>query len=230
MSDHPWRPLGELLVQRGLIDACDLEAALTEQRLTGLLLGELLVSRRVISPMDMAAALAAQHGLAVEPANGAESPRSQPPAHAGEWRPLGRVLVERDLVTESGLQRVLLEQQKTGKPLGEILVRRGYLSAGDLAAALAAQHGVHLEASALRDGGAPAGNDNSTYELRVPGSDGAEPLYVLPSFLEATDIAFELLQAEDPDTLEIVKVDGAVRETAWSYERPQDDEDMLAAS
>ena len=44
MADYAWRPLGELLVERGLIDEYDLEAILYEQRLSGRLLGELLVA------------------------------------------------------------------------------------------------------------------------------------------------------------------------------------------
>ena len=62
MAEYAWRPLGELLVERGLIDEYQLEPLLLEQRLSGQLFGELLVSKRVVSPVDMAAVIAEQHG------------------------------------------------------------------------------------------------------------------------------------------------------------------------
>ena len=67
MAEYAWRPLGELLVQRGLIDDYQLESLLLEQRLSGMLFGELLVAKRVVSPMDMAAVIAQQHGLHLAP-------------------------------------------------------------------------------------------------------------------------------------------------------------------
>ena len=62
MAEHPRRPLGELLVERGALDQYELDHWLKEQRLSGMLLGELLVRHRVVSPMEVAAALAVQRG------------------------------------------------------------------------------------------------------------------------------------------------------------------------
>ena len=47
----------------------------------------------------------------------------------------------------------------------------------------------------------------------------AEAIYVSESFLEATDYAFELIEREDPDVLEITRVAGDEREQVWSYSR-----------
>jgi hypothetical protein len=231
MVDYAWRPLGELLVERGLIDAYDLEAVLLEQRLSGQLLGELLVSKRMVSPNEMAAIIAEQHGVHLDPERRPAPPCPPPETEAGggrRWRPLGRILVEKELLTESGLQRVLLAQRRKGGSLGQLVVERGYVTPAELAEALAEQHGLDIDGKTLEDAKAmpvqPA--SEAVFEVLQP-FDGGAPLFVASSFLDATDFAFELLQAEDPDALEIVEVKGIERETAWSYERPED-EDALA--
>ena len=43
MAHYPWRPLGELLVEKALLHPDELDAALLEQHRTGRLLGQLLV-------------------------------------------------------------------------------------------------------------------------------------------------------------------------------------------
>jgi len=57
------------------------------------------------------------------------------------WRPLGRLLVERGLLTDDQLEHALDEQSITGRRLGEILVRAGFVSDAALASALAEQYG-----------------------------------------------------------------------------------------
>ena len=215
MAEYAWRPLGELLVQRGLIDEYQLESLLLEQRLSGQLFGELLVGKRVVSPIEMAGVIAEQHGLHLEPGR---RPHPASPQVARKWRPLGRILVDSELLTESGLQRVLLTQRRRGGLLGEHLLERGYVTPEQLAGALAEQHGLALEQEALASA-TPKPQEPSTvsYEVRPPDS---APLHVSPSFLDASDFAFELLYGEDPDALEIVEVKGDERRIAWSYERP----------
>jgi hypothetical protein len=204
MVEHSWRPLGELLVERGALDQYELDHWLKQQRLSGMLLGELMVLHRVVSPMDVAAALAVQRG-AMNVASGIENGRNQQ---------LGRILVERDLLTESGLQRVLLEQQRTGVTLGEVLVRRGYVSREQIDEVLAEQRGAAPTEEVL-----PA---DVTYEVRAPGNAGGL-LHVSASFLDASDFAFDLLYDSNPDALEIVEVKDEQRKIAWSYVRPDDD-------
>jgi hypothetical protein len=61
------------------------------------------------------------------------------------WQPLGRILVDDELLTPTELERALAEQRETGKLLGEILVEHGTMTGASLAQALARQHGVELE-------------------------------------------------------------------------------------
>jgi hypothetical protein len=67
------------------------------------------------------------------------------------WQPLGRILVDDELLTPEELERALTEQRETGKLLGEILVEHGSMSGAALAQALARQHGVVLEREDLED-------------------------------------------------------------------------------
>ena len=60
------------------------------------------------------------------------------------WRPLGRLLVERGLLTGDELEQALAEQQTTGQRLGETIVKLGFVSGPELASALAAQYGIEL--------------------------------------------------------------------------------------
>ena len=202
MADHAWRPLGELLIERGLIDAYELEYWLTQQKLTGMLLGELLVVNHIISPVEVAATLAVQRG-ADGVAGGIQ--------HSA--RQLGRILVQKELLTDSGLQRALLAQRRKGGSLGGILVERGYVSQAQVDEALAEQRG-------RRPAPAPSAEPtkDDRYEVRSPETT-PEPRYVSDSFLEATDFAFDLIEAEDPEALEIVQVTGGQRVSVWSYSR-----------
>jgi hypothetical protein len=62
-----WLPLGELLVERGLLSTIQLELALAEQRRTGLRLGEVLVSMGYVSEAALARMLLEQVGLSAPP-------------------------------------------------------------------------------------------------------------------------------------------------------------------
>jgi hypothetical protein len=61
------------------------------------------------------------------------------------WRPLGRLLVDKGLLSDEELERALEEQEFTGKRLGEILIERGFLTTSALSHALAEQYGVELD-------------------------------------------------------------------------------------
>jgi hypothetical protein len=202
MPDAAWRPLGELLIERGLIDAYELEHWLKQQKLTGMLLGELLVINRIVSPVEVAAALAVQRGADGVAGGIHEGPRQ-----------LGRILVEKELLTESGLQRALLAQRRHGGTLGDILVQRGYVSKRQIDEALAGD-------SEEQDAVGPEPDeavDADRYQVHEPGS--ASPMYVADTFLDATDYAFELIEREDPFELEIVRIRPQGSEQVWSYSR-----------
>jgi hypothetical protein len=59
----PWRPLGQLLVEQGLLTAQELEHALAKQQETGKRLGETIVDCGFVSGPELANALAAQYGI-----------------------------------------------------------------------------------------------------------------------------------------------------------------------
>ncbi len=203
MADPSWRPLGEILIERGLIDRVQLEHWLMQQKLSGLLLGELLVMHRVVSPVDVAAALAVQRG-AHDVAGGVTSGSRQ----------IGRILVERELLTESGLQRALLAQNRLGGNLGDILVERGYVSRQQIQEALADQDSQHADPIPIQPN---VEMREEHYEVLGPLIE--EPLHVSDSFLDATDFAFDLIEQEDPLAVEIVRVREDDRESVWSYSR-----------
>jgi hypothetical protein len=136
----PWRQLGGLLVDEGLLTATELELALDEQHRSGRLLGQIVVDRGYLSAFSLARVLSAQHGVELQKPEEPE-PALHLTAVPNEWRPLGKLLVEKGLVTESDLEAALQEQQNQRR-LGEILVERGAISGGDLARALGEQHGL----------------------------------------------------------------------------------------
>jgi len=69
-AEQSWRPLGELLVTKGLVTEEELQRALTEQEETGRLLGTILVERGIVSGPALAIALAEQYGVEVEAERG----------------------------------------------------------------------------------------------------------------------------------------------------------------
>jgi hypothetical protein len=155
----PWRQLGDLLVDQQLLTEDELEQALSEQARTGRLLGQIIVNNGYLSAFSLARVLSEQHGVELRAAASREpeAPKQalsladppelgSPEARADSlWRPLGKLLVERGFLTETQLADALAEQRDGNGRLGEILVARGLLSGPELARALAEQHGVKLE-------------------------------------------------------------------------------------
>src|ERR1044072_314197 len=62
-AESMWRPLGELLLEKGLVSPDELELALGEQAESGRLLGAILVERGYVSGPALAVALAEQYGV-----------------------------------------------------------------------------------------------------------------------------------------------------------------------
>ena len=69
-AQQSWKPLGELLLHKGLVTADELDLALTEQEETGRLLGAILVERGYVSGPALAVALAEQYGVQLEQQRG----------------------------------------------------------------------------------------------------------------------------------------------------------------
>lgn len=77
------------------------------------------------------------------------------------WQPLGKILVDDELLSPTQLESALAEQRETGRLLGEILVEQGSMTGATLAQALARQHGVELEQSDLEHEPVFAGTPDS---------------------------------------------------------------------
>jgi hypothetical protein len=221
----PWRQLGELLVAEELLTEDELEQALAEQATSGRLLGQILVANGYLSAFSLARVLSEQHGVQLSPREGAPAP-SLPTATQPEpaWRPLGKVLVDLEFLTESQLERALAAQREGGERLGEILVSRGLLSGAELAQALAEQHGVELAAqdeAELHTVVRPITSEEPVYKLFEvifePGYQRRTELFESVNFLETADFAFEFVDEHDPAALEIHRTQGAAQETIWNY-------------
>jgi hypothetical protein len=220
-SDYPWRPLGRLLVEEGLVAEADLDAALAEQQLTGRRLGEVLVARGLITGPALTRALAAQCGIDVTLAPVFEVRQADPAESEAEpWKPLGRLLVERGALTEAQLAEALREQQTSDRRLGEILVARGYVTTLDLVAAVIDQHGLERSTDAGDFASASlSSRAREVYEVEgedEPGRTGV--LYRTGGFLDATDFAFELLEGGRHDWLRIFRLRNGEREEVWAYD------------
>jgi uncharacterized protein (UPF0261 family) len=74
-----------------------------------------------------------------------------PPADQLQGRPVGRVLTKMGRTSRERVVEALMEQKKSGLRLGEILVRMGYVSPGDLESALVAQKGAAPSTASLSD-------------------------------------------------------------------------------
>src|SRR5436190_3776486 len=164
-SLFPWRQLGTLLADEGLLTGTELELALDEQRRTGRLLGQIVVDRGFVSAFSLARVLSAQHGVELR-----KPQEPEPDLHLAEvpttWRPLGKLLVDKGLLTEADLQEALAGQEGNRR-LGEILVQRGALSGADLARALGEQHGLEPEsfAAELETSLRPTQTDEPVYRV-----------------------------------------------------------------
>src|SRR5207253_5325310 len=165
-----------------------------------------------LSAFSLARVLSEQHGVQLQPREdeASETTPATDKQPAQTWRPLGKVLVELGLVTESQLERALALQREENRRLGEILVSRGLLSGSELAQALAEQHGVELEAqdeAELRTQVRLTTPDEPVYQVFElafePGYQRRTPLYENANFLEAADYAIEYVEEHDPPALEI---------------------------
>jgi hypothetical protein len=213
-----WRRLGEILIERGLLNALRLQSALHEQERNGGRLGEILFANGWVSAVDLRDALAEQHGLDLRVETRTES--SETPIGGRSGLPLGRLLVERGNISEAQLEAALARQADSGLQLGQLLTESGAVSPATLAEAVAEQQGLlaaqrHLQATLAGD----FVPKPTWYELREKGEAAPGPvLYASPNFMDTTDLAFAILTEWDPGELHIVTVatDGA-EELCWRY-------------
>ena len=111
--------LGELLTRAGLVPRARLDAALERQAKHNGKLGALLVELALIEEAELYAVLALQSGL--------HQAAAEDVILFLRAR-LGDVLLGAAAITEHQLLRALLQQERSGEPLGEILVRQGVIS------------------------------------------------------------------------------------------------------
>jgi hypothetical protein len=210
-----WRPLGEILVERGLITELELHHALREQQHEGGRLGEILFARGLVPAVDLRDALAEQHGLDLRVES--RTTLRQRVESADERRsnlPLGRILLQRGQITEAQLDAALAEQAQTGQRLGQILIGTGAVSSFTLAAALAEQQGLLSASRELRPGYVPRPR---IYEVREVADGRNYALFSSLNFLDATDLAFAVLNEWEPKELHVVCVAQEEEELCWQY-------------
>ena len=111
--------LGELLTRGGLLPRERLDAALDRQATHNGKLGALLVELALIEEAELYAVLALQSGL--------QRAEAEDVILFLRAR-LGDILLASAAITEHQLLRALLQQERTGEPLGEILVQQGAIS------------------------------------------------------------------------------------------------------
>jgi len=229
-AEFPWRPLGTLLVDQGLLTPAELELALAEQARTGRLLGQIMVDHSYVSAFSLARVLSEQHGVELRPTLVSdETPPAAPaqePAETTAWRPLGRVLVESGFLTKTELENALEVQRERGGRLGEILVARGSMTGQALGRALAEQHGVDLAAADESETDVqtmtkPAAQWEPVYQVCEisfrPGYQTHSVLYENINFLECADYAFEFVQEHEPAAVEILRTVAETSEVVWTY-------------
>ena len=218
----PWRPLGRLLVEKRLIPEARLEEALAAQRRHDQPLGRILVEREWISLHALLATLAEQHGVGLGDLGAPPSVPSLPNTRhsTNGWVPLGHLLVEKGLITRVKLKQALAEQREREIRLGDVLLERDWISPPLLAQVIAEQHGLELddESAITAYLGSAAEGCFRVSELR---GGVWETLRTSPTFLDATDSAFDIIYDRDPELLEIVRSDGAAEEVVWSYNRAE---------
>jgi hypothetical protein len=126
LAAGPPRPIGELLVEAGRLDAAGLRGVLEEQAMTGERFGEVLVRHGDLSAAERDIALEFQRHQR-EPVEGEAGLR------------LGTILVARGDVTPEQLEAALVRQRRSGRKLGEELVAAGDVDERRLAEVLSLQ-------------------------------------------------------------------------------------------
>jgi type IV pilus assembly protein PilB len=176
---QPETRLGELLIQRRLITASDLEEALEAQRTAPAYapLGQLLIDRGLVTRRQLHLLL--------------------------DWakkRPkLGEMLLKAGAITEAQVERALEEQPQLGLPLGETLIKLGYVTEDQMRQALCLQMNVpYLDLSRVQIETSLARLINRTYAVRnvvVPVSQVGQTLTVAMNDPSDLDAAEDLAQS-----------------------------------
>jgi hypothetical protein len=119
------------------------------------------------------------------------------------WRPLGRLLVERGVISEQELKQALATQSATGKRLGEVLVEGGVVSGPALTLALAEQWGIEVSPEGGFGSGLWQEIERRHRERRgtdpPDDDDVAAPAEAPPGAADREDLPVDLLRQELDD-------------------------------
>jgi type IV pilus assembly protein PilB len=129
------RRLGEILLEEKLISREQLNLGIEKQKVSKKKLGEILAEMGFIREENLLKALSSQLG------NPAEEAPLPPPSPALKGHKLGEILLKSNLITREQLNKAI-EEQKSGKRLGEALCTLGFVSEEKLAWALSVQLGI----------------------------------------------------------------------------------------
>lgn len=108
-----WPKLGQILIAAGKINLRQLHDAIAEQELEHRPLGEILIEKKLLTEEELGAFLASQNAITLA----ADSPYL-----------LGLRLIGLRVVPEDMVGIVLIEYCNNHVPIGEALIRRGWLS------------------------------------------------------------------------------------------------------
>ncbi|MDR2580287.1 MAG: Flp pilus assembly complex ATPase component TadA [Fibromonadaceae bacterium] len=120
MSVNVRMQIGQLLIEKGLINEDQLARAISEQKRSGLHLGKILVRLGFVSEEQMTAILSEQ-------------------LQTSQHKRIGELLVEKNYITVEQRERALEEQKKTGLRLGKMLMQLGFMTEERLIEILSAQ-------------------------------------------------------------------------------------------
>ncbi|GHV15582.1 hypothetical protein AGMMS49938_14160 [Fibrobacterales bacterium] len=120
MPNNSKLQIGQLFIQKGLIDEDQLAHAVGEQKRTGLHLSKILTRLGFVSEEQMTGVLGEQ-------------------LQTSEHKRIGELLVEKDYITVEQRDKALEEQKKTGLRLGKMLMQLGFMTEERLIEILSAQ-------------------------------------------------------------------------------------------
>jgi type IV pilus assembly protein PilB len=126
-SDESDRVLGNMLVREGVISQRQLEQAQQVQTTTGHTLWRALLNMGVVAPKAIGDVMRGE--------------ASMPLAAAAEER-LGRLMVDKGMVTESEMAAALQAKRGTDKSIADVLLEKGLVNEIQIALALAEQHKI----------------------------------------------------------------------------------------
>jgi len=112
--------IGQLLLQKGLVDEDQLAHAIKEQKRTGLHLSKILTRLGFVTEEQMTVILGEQ-------------------LQSSEHKRIGELLVEKNYITVEQRDKALEEQKKTGLRLGKMLMQLGFMTEERLIEILSAQ-------------------------------------------------------------------------------------------